>query len=260
MKKPFTLRRPELPAISLSGSGLKWAGTAFMTMSLVSASVLQRGVFRMDTVSGEALYESMALGSGLFGLASLAAIFSLLGTLALPIYPMLVLEGWRHTGSVKRYALRMAVTALIAEPLYDYALCGRFLELSVQNPLWSLLLCLVMLELMEKLGNRPGAAGAAAKVLVLVGAMAWSVLLKLYGGLLLTTLAALYYLTARRKAVMLLGGLVLTAVQFPAPLGLLAVYWYDGQPGSARRKLFYIYYPALLLACGAATALLLRFT
>lgn len=259
MKKSFTLQRPSLPEISMSGSGLKWAGSIFLTMSILSTTVLQRGVFRLDTSAGQALYDSMSPGSARFVLFSFAVLFSLLGAMALPIYPKLLLEGWKHTGSKKSYALRLSLCALASEPLYDFAMTGKFFDFSAQNPVWAILLSFVMLEIMEQYASRPGAAGVVMKAVVLIASMAWALLLQCQAGPLLVALTALYYLANRWKPVVYIGGVLLTIFQFPAPFGLLFVHWYDGEPGSARRKLFYFFYPVLLLVCGITTALLLRF-
>lgn len=56
-------------------------------------------------------------------------------------------KNWRHTGDVWRYGLRLLVTAVVAEAPYDKIVTGRWWDWSVMNPIFGLLIALVVCAL-----------------------------------------------------------------------------------------------------------------
>lgn len=58
-------------------------------------------------------------------------------------------KNWRHTGDVWRYGLRLLVTAVAAEAPYDKIVTGRWWDWSVMNPIFGLLIALVVLTLLD---------------------------------------------------------------------------------------------------------------
>lgn len=56
-------------------------------------------------------------------------------------------KNWRHTGDVWRYGLRLLVTAVAAEAPYDKIVTGRWWDWSVMNPIFGLLIALVVCAL-----------------------------------------------------------------------------------------------------------------
>lgn len=241
--------RPRRRLLSLSGSALKWIGLVCTVLGTFSMAVLQRGVLRLDGYTNASLYEAMQPGSALFGTASLAVAGTLLSALALPVYAKLLLEGWKHTSSAKRYLLRLALCALVSEVPYDLAYRGRWLDLTSQNPVWGFLLAVIMLELIRRYAApRPGAAGVLLKAAFIAAAAVWAVLIQSQLGVMFVLLTALFFCFEGSEISVMLGGIALTVLQFPAPFGMVFVYWYNGQKGKAPRSLFYWFYPAQLLA------------
>jgi len=243
--------------ITISGAGLKWVGLFLVCLSSFSVAVLQRGVLRLGSgASLEALAEAMKPGGDAMGWATGAVLCSLAATLAIPIYAKLLCEGWRHTSDKKRYLLRLAGCALLSELPYDFAMNGTWLDLSVQNPVWALLLAAMMLEITQQWKLRSKVTDIAFKALVVLAAMAWALLLRVYMGPMLILLCALFRFAGKREWIAIMGGALITILQFPAPLGLVFVHWYGGEKGRAPRWLFYAAYPAQLLLFGALNRLL----
>lgn len=56
-------------------------------------------------------------------------------------------KNWRHTGDVWRYGLRLLVTAVVAEAPYDKIVTSRWWDWSVMNPIFGLLIALVVCAL-----------------------------------------------------------------------------------------------------------------
>ena len=80
--------------------------------------------------------------------------FRALGRLAFPIYCFLISEGLAHTRNRRRYFGRLALMALVTEPIYDLAFYPRSIWQG-QNVLWTLLLGGVLLDRLEQ-SRKPG--------------------------------------------------------------------------------------------------------
>lgn len=76
----------------------------------------------------------------------------IIGRLTAPIMCMFIAEGFRHTRSKKKYALRLFIFALISQPFYAFA-HGNTLLTADFNMIFTLFLCVLMLCCFEKLEN-----------------------------------------------------------------------------------------------------------
>ena len=71
------------------------------------------------------------------------------GRLAFPIFAFLAVEGYFHTRSFKRYALRMLLFAVLSEVPFDLMYGGTVFYPVHQNVIWTLLMGLLGIHLME---------------------------------------------------------------------------------------------------------------
>jgi hypothetical protein len=151
------------------------------------------------------------------------------------------------------------VLAVVSEVPYDLATSGRPWDMSSQNPVFALLVSLVVLASLDHLRRRgtPGRAGLGAAVCV--AAVLWLLLLNvglrlgvMPGGVVMLLLVLVFYALHRRENTMMaVAGVVgAVALLFPA-LGLAFVHFRNDTPGPARlRPFFYAAYPVCLLAVG----------
>lgn len=232
--------------IRCSSDVLKWVGFACVCLWTISTAVVQRGIMHMDQQTTESLYEMMEPGGGMFGWASCAVMLSLLSMPALPIYAKLLFEGWKHTSSGKAYLLRLVCAALVSEIPFDLAFQGKWWDMGQQNPIWGCVVALLMLLFFRRFASEPGAKSAFIRIIVLIAACAWTLLLQCQMGMLMVVLVALFFFFSGKKTATLVSGLLVSLIQFPAPFGMLFVHWYDGEPGKTPRGLFYGLYPAQL--------------
>lgn len=197
------------------------------------------------------------------------------GRVAFPIFAFMAVEGYFHTRSFKKYILRMLLFAVLSEIPFDLMYGGTWFYPVHQNVLWTFLLGLLGVWLMEQV-RKKGKTWMYLLVCVLV-VLAGLVLGTLcmvdyYGGGVLTVfvfyflhgrkwwcflgqLAALYWLNVE-----LLGGLMypvqLLGMEFElcqqglALLALIPIWLYRGRQGYHSKPFQYIcyaFYPVHML-------------
>lgn len=190
----------------------------------------------------------------------------MVGGLTFPIMAYLLCEGYRHTSSVRRYAERLALFAVISQAPYSLLFGAQ------GNVLITLLIGLGLLWVLDR-GNNALAKGAAV-----IGGIAFSVFCDwgIVGPLLIVLFWHLHDRPRGSALAMAVAALGLgipalsQAVADPTPvtLGALGYYTvgfgaatvlilnYNGQRGRPMKWFFYGYYPAHLLALWALTLLL----
>lgn len=206
------------------------------------------------------------------------------GRLAFPIFAFLVAEGFRHTRSRAGYARRLFVFALLAEIPFDLLAAGAPFDPFGQNVLWTFLIALGCMQLLEwaKAAARPSARMALGFGALLGGWLAGTAArVDYYGaGVWMVLVCYLFRGTGWRERLAQLAGLALVNTALPAgpallltagPLALtlpiqslavlaLAPLWLyrgrQGPHGRAVRLVCYAFYPVHLLALAAAQAFL----
>ena len=163
------------------------------------------------------------------------------GRLTMPIMCFLLTEGYRHTRSLRRYAGRLALFALISELPFDLAFYGGIFW-GAQNVFFTLLFGLLALSAWESRRST-----APAEVLF------WAVTASLLGadyGIYGVALILLFHLTRDRLTLLAFG----PSLQLYSLLALPLLARYNGERGGGQ-QLFYLYYPLHLLVLGAVRLL-----
>ena len=73
-----------------------------------------------------------------------------IGRLAMPIYTFLLVQGYVYTKNFTRYAARLGVFALLSEVPYDLLFKRTLLEFGKQNVMFTLLIALLVLRLLDE--------------------------------------------------------------------------------------------------------------
>lgn len=200
------------------------------------------------------------------------------GRLAFPIFAFLVAEGFVRTRSRARYARRLLIFAIVSEAPFDLLAAGRPVYPFHQNVLWTFLVALGCMQLLEwaKADSRPAARLVVSAGAVLGGFLAGTAFMMDYFGPGVWTVLVFYFFRGdgwRQRLgqllcllflngwllagqTVLLGGLALPIQAF-AVLALPFIWLYRGRQGPhgrAVRWLFYGFYPAHLLVLAAAEA------
>lgn len=197
------------------------------------------------------------------------------GRLAFPMFAFMAVEGYFHTRSFKRYALRMLVFALLSEIPFDLMYGGTWFYPVHQNVIWTLLIGLLGIRAMEAVREK---GKLWLYVLTCVGVTALSAALgtlgmvDYYGAGVLTVfvfyffhgrewwkllgqILALYWINVRMLGgqvypMTILGMDVELSQQGLALLALVPIWLYRGRQGHHSRAFQYVcyaFYPVHML-------------
>lgn len=201
-----------------------------------------------------------------------------LGRLAFPIFAFLLVEGYFHTKSLKKYIRRLLIFALLSEIPFNLAMGARLLYPLHQNVLWSFLISLALIHWNERAKAKGGllrrSLSAAATVVLAYVLGLLSMVDYYHAGILLTLV--FYFFRGRSWRCFLaqllcsayihrevLGGYLYEfalgahtfsfARQSFALLALIPIWLYRGRQGTnskAFRWVCYAFYPLHLLLLG----------
>ena len=197
------------------------------------------------------------------------------GRVAFPIFAFMAVEGYFHTRSFKKYILRMLLFAVLSEIPFDLMYGGTWFYPVHQNVLWTFLLGLLGVWLMEQV-RKKGKTWMYLLVCVLVvpaGLVLGTLCMVDYYGVGVLTVFVFYFLHGRKwwcflgqlaalywLNVELLGGLMypvqLFGMEFElcqqglALLALIPIWLYHGRQGYHSKPfqyLCYAFYPVHIL-------------
>lgn len=198
-----------------------------------------------------------------------------IGRIAFPIFAFLLVEGYFHTKSLKKYILRLLIWAVLSEIPFNLAMGSRIFYPVHQNVLWSFLISLGLIrlnELPKKLWARIAVGCASVLLGYLLGLVT---MVDFYHAGILTVLV--FYFFRKRTwwcclgqlvflwyiNMELLGGYGYDLVLFGQPfflvrqgfalLALIPIWLYRGNQGYHSKwlqSLYYGFYPLHLLILG----------
>lgn len=251
MEEERRQRKPLRRSIELTGTKLKLYGCITMLFYTIGVSIVQNGMIHINQYDNVTFSSMLAENPDMMLLSGWASVLQLIGGLAVPVFAFLLVEGFVHTSSFRRYLLTMLGFAVLSEIPYDLAMNDTFWNLSSQNALFSLAICLVMLYGLRLLQERGGKMSKVLMAVMVIAALLWSSLLRCNFGLCLILLCTVYYLLYDRKGMRILMGCAVSTLYVTGPLSGYALWSYNGERGWNKNKyVFYAFYPAHLLLLG----------
>ena len=137
-------------------------------------------------------------------------ILTWLGRISFPIFAFMLVEGYFHTRSVRRYGLRLLALALLSEIPFNLFYGGRWFYPLHQNVIWTLLLSLLCIHLIEtvRCQGKPWKTVLVATAVAVVGfALGFLTMIDYYGyGVLM---ALIFYAFRGRRWYCLMGQILL---------------------------------------------------
>ena len=174
-----------------------------------------------------------------------------IGRIAFPIFCFFLVEGFMRTRSVKKYAIRLAVFALISELPFDLGLFGLVIKHDHQNIILSFLIALIMLSVIRYLeDNTLGLSGVVRWLAIICTVIAFSdaaVLLHTDYSWKCMLLAAVLYLTRSAGPARLVAGAAAVSWEKYAPISFLLLCFYDPDVRPRFKYAFYVFYPLHLI-------------
>lgn len=232
-----------------SGSLRTWA-MLFAVAGIISRCVLQNTLLGVGTHSMQELVEMMQASETAMIITTVSLVLQAMETVAVPIFVFLLFEGFQHTSDWKKYLARLAGLVVITEIPYDLAMNGKVLEFGSQNPVLGLVLCFALLLLFQRFAGK--------KLICIVMALAgilWAVMLKIDHGVPMILMICVMHLFRNKKMYMGFSGMAAAALctgispfYLVAPMGFLAIHFYNGEKGEGNKLVNYLFYPVSLLA------------
>ena len=256
-------RIQDTKASGLTGSALHTWGMLFLTLGIVGKSILQNRLLNLGQISAQQLLEAMQGSDTVMIYATLALVLQALETCAVPIFAFLLAEGVQHTANFRNYCLRVAGLAVLSEIPYNLAMSGKMLDLSSRNPVFGLVMALIMVYFYRRFSEK-SVFHTLIRVAITVSAILWCSMLSVkYGGCLIFVFVVMWMLRKNPSVRNIAGASAalvcsLSSMFFMAsPMGVMTIHFYNGEKGEQNRAVNYLAYPVLLLAVWAAGAFFL---
>lgn len=240
---------------SIKGSTLKIIAVVTMLIDHIGACILQQILINNGVIATAALGINAILT--LEGTDKTIAVLwwvmrLVIGRIAFPIFCFLLVEGFMHTRSAGKYALRLLVFALVSEVPFDLAISHQALDMLHQNVFFTLLISLLMLWGLayadKKVSNIT--INTAVKLVLSGVAIAVAEVLNTDYGASGVAFVLLLYVFRYNRNLQNITGAVASVLLLGEPAAALAfafVAIYNGARGLKLKYLFYLIYPVHLI-------------
>ena len=241
----------------MTGNTLHTWAMVLLTLGTFSLSFLQHQLMLTGTTSPQEQVNALQASGTAMSFATVALLLKAVSASAVPVFALLLVEGFCNTGSYRQYLTRMGAAALISEIPYDLAISGKFWEPHYQNPMLGMVVCLVLLYLYDRYEmNR--FSNMLIKVLVTALALAWGWMLRIDDSTCLTLMVIVMWAFREKHSQRNVAGVavsILCCIGSPfylgLPLGLILVHFYNGERTEQENRLLrYGAYPVMLLIAG----------
>lgn len=244
---------------TISRRGLKRWGFLFTLMWVLSRAM---ALGFLGGAEGEELIAILNSSSGAMHLATVVLMLEAFSVCGVLIFAAMILQGMQETGDVTKYFLRVGILALVSEIPYDLLMTGKAFDLTMQNPVFGLLVCQVVVYFWNRYEEK-GFQNLFIRLVVVLAAVVWCQMLRVEYGLPLVLCTGVLWLfrkdpAKRGLAGMLAGALCILFSPFflAAPFGAMALHFYDGENWEEKNMVSYIAFPVLLLLGSLLAAIL----
>ena len=232
-----------------------WA-MLFTVAGIAGRAIIQNAMLGVSDLTGTQLLQLLESNPDAMGMLTVALVLEFIYACAAPIYAFLLVEGFTHTSNFKNYVLRMAALAVVAEIPYNLAMNGQWLHTATRNPVFAMVLCLVMLYQFSRYPEK-SFNHIVIKGFVILAAFLWVSMLRIDEGSSLLLLTAVIWAVRNRqnfRAIICCTAAfvctIFSTYYLLAPFTFLVLHYYGGERNPDNKLAHYMVYPVLLLAFG----------
>ena len=239
----------------IGAGALRTWGMIFLLAGVVGRGLIQNVLLGLGSMSMEQIFQAMNETEGVMGMVTLSLVLTAVESCAVPIFAFLLVEGYQHTSSYKNYLIRTVALAIVTEVLYNIVMGGAFLDMSSRNPVWCVVLGLVLLGLFRYVDEKMK-GNKLLKVVMAVAGILWAQMLKVeYGMFFMAMVLTLWVMRSKPQYRLFVGmgvAALCTAISpfyLAATMGFMAIHFYNGEQSESGKVFNYAAYPAMLLVC-----------
>lgn len=245
-----------------SGTLRTW-GMLFLASGIVGRSILQNRLLGLGQITAVQLLEVMNSSETAMIVATVALVLKAIETCAVPIFAFLLVEGYQHTSNFKNYFLRVLGIAALSELPYNLAMSGKLLDFSSRNPVFGLVLSLIVMYFYTLYAEKSG-KNILFKAVVTLAAVIWVPMLRIEYGVCTVLIVATLWAFRKKPMLRTVAGATMTIACsmtslffMVAPMSFLIIHGYNGEKGGSNRLVNYLAYPVILLAVGLVSMFVL---
>lgn len=239
----------------IGAGALRTWGLIFLLAGVMGRGLIQNVLLGLGNMTMDQIFQAMNETEGVMGMVTLSLVLTAMESCAVPIFAFLLVEGYQHTASYNNYLIRTTVLALVTEVLYNVVMGGALVDMSSRNPVWCVVLGLVLLGLFRYVDDKMKGS-KLLKVVMAIAGILWALILKVeYGVFFMAMVLTLWVMRSKPQFRLFVGmgvAALCTAISpfyLAATMGFMAVHFYNGEKSESSRIINYAGYPAMLLVC-----------
>ena len=242
----------------IGAGALRAWGLIFLLAGVIGRGLIQNVLLGLNNMDTQQLLQVMNGSDGAMGMVTLSLVLTAMESCAVPIFAFLMVEGFLHTSSYKNYLIRTAVLAIVSEVLYNVAMSGSVLDMGSRNPVWCVVLGLVLLGLFRYVDEKMNSKKLIKFVMAVAGIL-WASMLKVEHGVFFMAMVLTLWVMRSKPQYRLFVGMGVAALctaispfYLAATMGFMAIHFFNGEKSESGKLINYAAYPAMLLICALA--------
>ena len=242
----------------IGAGALRAWGLIFLLAGVIGRGLIQNVLLGLNNMDTQQLLQVMNGSDGAMGMVTLSLVLTAMESCAVPIFAFLMVEGFLHTSSYKNYLIRTAVLAIVSEVLYNVAMSGSVLDMGGRNPVWCVVLGLVLLGLFRYVDEKMNGKKLIKFVMAVAGIL-WASMLKVEHGVFFMAMVLTLWVMRSKPQYRLFVGMGVAALctaispfYLAATMGFMAIHFFNGEKSESGKLINYAAYPAMLLICALA--------
>jgi hypothetical protein len=240
----------------ISGSTVKIIAIITMLIDHTAATILEAIIMKQYN---QQMADNIVDAAGYYPVfdSTLYKVYDIMrgiGRIGFPCFCFLLIEGFMYTRNRTKYAIRLALFAIISEVPFDLAFNQQVLEFTYQNVFFTLFIGLLTITVLDAIIHKTEwnkVLKIVLGIVVFAAGIALAIILKTdYDAIGVITITVMYFLRKNKNACMYGGCMALTIPMIQeayAFLGMIPIAFYNGTRGLKMKYFFYIFYPAHLL-------------